>query len=101
MRTIVRFPIYPTNTGLEVHLPAGARMVIVSQNFSQFYLHASCKVHEGTGPIEWAPRIIAAYLDQTPMPDDPGAYIGSVHSGVEQRHWHFFDQGPAPTKQKG
>lgn len=100
MKTIARYPISPSTSGMVAEIPIGARVLGVSLSIHTYFLHvlADC----GGGLV--ADRRIIAFKDDDTFKDiELGAYLGSCAQAGDVRRWHFFDQGtigaekPAPV----
>lgn len=92
MKTINRFPIFPSAGGMQVHLPRGAAPLCVSLSGHTYYLHVLHDREEA----HLDTRIVVAHLDETVHElADTAVYLGSCVQSGDSRMHHFFDLGVA------
>ncbi len=90
MRTITRHPVTPAEQGVIVTIPAGGRILSVTQSINSFYLH----VLGETSQQDWDQHRICAYMDEALVPEGQlGEFIGTTERPGTSHCCHFFDAG--------
>ena len=74
---------------LEISMPTGARVMTVQLQRDHVAMWAIVDPE-----VERERRRFAFYGTGQPMPEDPGAYVGTVQEADGVLVWHFFEVAP-------